>query len=380
MVSDMVDDCWQITPEHGFLIYPDPIRDLAWVDSGLGDGIVEHLETVANDLPDLIVDGYVREVLENLPLVDFSVVLNRDPRILERLHMLYTYFANAYIHMGKTPTQRLTASIAIPVVYLSEQVNRPPMLSYAGMVLNNWKRINPQKDLSVDNLELMQTFTHLYDEQWFFLVHVAIEARAGQVLHALRRSLIAVQADDTQTVLSCLRDIRAGLVDIVKIFHRMPDHCDPDRYYQQVRQPLFGLSNIIFEGVPQYHNQPQTFMGGSGAQSTIIPAVLATLGVKHQQSELTHYLSAIRAYMPQQHQTFVQNLTTDDLRNYCQHHLHLQDAYNHCLRQVMTFRRAHFYYARTYIFEKATDPIGTGGTAFMEFLNRLIQETQSYLL
>jgi len=376
----MTNTCWDVTAEHGFLIYPDPIHDLGAVDSGLDEATVEHIETIASDLPDLIADGYIREVLEDLPIYDFSVVKRDDPRILERLHMLYTYFANAYIHMGGTPTHHLPATIAVPVVYLSEQVNRLPMLTYAGMVLNNWKRLNPAKGLTIDNLEVLQTFTDLYDEQWFFLVHISIEARAGQLLDALRRALGAVKADDTQTVLACLRDIRTGLVDVVKIFHRMPDHCDPDRYYQQIRQPLFGLQDVIFEGVPQFKNQPQTFMGGSGAQSTIIPAVLATLGVEHQHSHLTHYLTAIRSYMPQEHQDFVDSLTTQDLRDYCKLHLHLQDAYNHCLQQMMTFRRAHFYYAKTYIFEKSTEAVGTGGTAFMDFLNVLIQETEAHFL
>lgn len=196
----MQTDCWRVTPEHGFLIHPDPIPDLGLVDSGLDDEIVEHLETVMEDLPDLIDDGFLREVLDNLPTVDFSIVRKRDPRIIERLHLIYTYFANAYIHMGDTPTQQLPAPIAMPVVYLSEQVQRPPMLSYANMVLNNWKRIDESGDLSLENLELLQSFTHLYDEQWFFLVHVAIEARAGQLLDTLRQALDAVEVDDASTI------------------------------------------------------------------------------------------------------------------------------------------------------------------------------------
>lgn len=373
-------DCWQVTRDGGFLIQPDPLSDLGLIDTGLDDDIVEMIETLADDLPDLIQDGYVRDVFDGLPIYDLSSINRDDLRIIERLHLLYTYFANAYIHMGKTPTHNIPASIAIPVVWLSEQVQRPPMVSYAGMVLNNWRRINKTEAVTLENIELLQTFTHLYDEQWFFMVHIAIEARAGDVLIALQNAIVASEEDDVQTVLACLRDIRQGLVEITKIFHRMPDYCDPDRYYQQVRQPLFGLKDVIFEGVEKYQDRPQTFMGGSGAQSTIIPAVLAGLGVKHQATQLTHYLSAIRSYMPQQHQDFVNQLTTDVLRDYCKQHLHLQDAYNHCLRQVTTFRRAHFYYARTYIFEKTTEPTGTGGTAFMQFLNVLIDETHAHLL
>jgi len=376
----MVDDCWQVTADRGFLIAPDPLTDLGLIDTGLDEEIVETLETIAEDLPDLIIGGFVHETMNALPVFDLSPVLKRDPRIIERLHLLYTYFVNAYVHMGGETTKHIPAGLAIPVVWLSEQVNRPPMMSYAGMVLNNWRRIQEHGDLSLDNLQLMQTFSHYYDEQWFFLVHVAIEAEAGNMLIALQQAQKAVADDDVQAVLACLRDIRQGLVEITKIFHRMPEHCDPDIYYQNVRHPLYGLRDVVFEGVDKYQGKPQTFMGGSGAQSTIIPAVLAGLGVQHQATQLTHYLSAIRSYMPGQHQDFVNCLTTDTLREYCKNHLHLQDAYNHCLRQVMTFRRAHFYYARTYIFEKSTDPVGTGGTAFMDFLNVLIQETQAHLL
>lgn len=376
----MVIDCWDITKDTGFLITPDPISDLGLIDTGLDDDIIETLETIADDLPDLIQDVYIHEVFDNLTLYDLSSVKRNDPRIIERLHLLYTYFGNAYVHMGETPKQKIPASLAVPVVWLSEQVQRPPMVSYAGMVLNNWKRIQSNAEVTIDNIELLQTFTHLYDEQWFFMVHIAIEARAGALLIALQDAIIAVKNDDVQTVLACLRDVREGLVEITKIFHQMPEHCDPDRYYQQVRQPLFGLKDVVFEGVEQYKGKPQSFMGGSGAQSTIIPAVLAGLGVEHQATQLTHYLSAIRSYMPRQHQNFVNELTTDTLRNYCKEHLHLQDAYNHCLRQVTTFRRAHFYYARTYIFEKSTEPTGTGGTAFMQFLNMLIEETNAHML
>lgn len=376
----MTDNCWQVTADNGFLISPDPLTDLGLVETGLNEAIVETLESIAEDLPDLILGGYVRDVMAELPVFDLAPARKHDPRVIERLHLLYTYFVNAYVHMGDSPTQNIPAGIAIPVVWLSEQVNRPPMLSYADMVLNNWRRIQEHEALSLENIELLQKFTHLYDEEWFFLVHVAIEAQAGTLLTALSDAQQAVKNDDVQTVLACLRDIRQGLVEITKTFHRMPEHCDPDIYYQNVRQPLFGLKDVIFEGVDTYQGKPQSFMGGSGAQSTIIPAVLAGLGVQHQASELTHYLSAIRSYMPKQHQDFVNYLSNDTLRNYCKDHLHLQDAYNHCLRQVMTFRRAHFYYARTYIFEKSTTPIGTGGTDFMHFLNVLIEETQAHLL
>lgn len=375
-------DCWKVTPEYGFLIHPDPIRDLRPYDTALNSNWIAHLESLAFDLPDLIANGQLWPLLDALPVYDFAPLAQAgcDPRITERLHMLYTMFANAYIHLANSPLDRIPAGLAVPLVQISDLLGRPPIMSYTANVLNNWRRLDEAGDLSLENLDIIQTFTHLYDERWFFMVHAAIEARAGRLLKAIVDAISAVTREDVQTVLDCLREVRIGLVDVVKIFHRMPEHCDPDIYYQHVRRPLFGLNRVIFEGVTKFEGKPQSYMGGSGAQSSIIPAVIAALGIKHQASQLMHYLAAIRSYMPQEHQQFIASITTDSLRDFCKTNLLLQDAYNHCLHQMMTFRRAHFYYARTYIFEKSTEPVGTGGTAFMDFLNLLIRETEAQLL
>ena len=374
----MSDSSWQVHEDRGFLIYPDPLPHLSALDSCLPPDVIEQLEDTAAAIPDLVQNGQVRRHLEDLPLVDFQAWLSddTDPRLLERLVSLYGTFTNAYLH-SDPPTKHLPAVIAVPFDYLSKMVERPPVMSYANMVLNNWQRVDPDGDLSLENIDLLQTFTGLTDEAWFFRVHAAIEARSGAVLQAANAAITAVREEDDNAMLSALRTIRQGLVDIVQIFHRMPEHCDPDVYYQAVRPFLFGLSDVIFEGVD---TQPRSYHGGSGAQSSVIPAVNAALGVRHEDSHLTHYLNAIRAYMPIQHRAYIDNLQNPLVREFASHSLVLSDAYNHCLRQIMTFRRAHFYYAKTYIFEKSTDPMGTGGTAFMSFLNRLIDETATYLI
>ncbi len=40
------------------------------------------------------------------------------------------------------------------------------------------------------------------------------------------------------------------------------------------------------------------------------------------------------------------------------------------------FRSLHYHYATTYIAEKVANPLGTGGTIFMDWLKQLIDETE----
>ena len=84
---------------------------------------------------------------------------------------------------------------------------------------------------------------------------------------------------------------------------RMPEHCDPHVYYRRVRPYIHGWKNnpalpngLIYEGV--FAGTPQQLAGETGAQSTIIPALDAALGVSHRDDPLRPYLLDVRNYMP----------------------------------------------------------------------------------
>ena len=362
---------WDIHPQTGFLLAPQPLRHLGDVDSPLATDAITTLEALANHLPQA-----PRTDLADVPLYDFSTVGNADPRLAERLFLLYGYFANKYVHQAPAVTT-LPRVLALPLVQLAAHLGRPPILAYAGMVLGNWWRRDPTAAFTAQNVDVLQRFTTLIDEAWFFRVHIAIEAQAGTMLATLLALRDAIAAGDDGRVQDGLRHVRAGLVHITQTFHEMPKLCDPDVYYQQVRPYLFGFTDVDYEGVP---DAPRNLRGGSGAQSSLVPFLLGALGIEHAQTDLTRHLHTMRAYMPRPHQRAIDQMSTLGLRAYCQHRPPLRDAYNHVLRQLMTFRRAHLYYARAYIFAKTTNPVGTGGTDFMHFLNRLIAETDAQQL
>jgi Indoleamine 2,3-dioxygenase len=373
---------WQVSPDRGFLMNPDPLRHLAQVESRIPEDILDQLESLAADLPALLENGRLRLTLDSLPVFDFAHLAGGefDFRLAERLMMLYSYFASAYVFVTDPPLQRLPAGVAVPFVQLAHIVGRPPMFSYTSMVLGNWSRPNADQPIGLNNLTSLQTFTRLPDESWFARVHIAIEAQSSAILNAIQQGFRAVAADDSEAVHAALRAINWGLIAIIKTFHHMPEGCDPNVYYQQIRPYMFGFNDVIFEGVSEYGGKPQRLRGGSGAQSSVIPAVVAALGIRHQASELTQHLDVMKAYMPPAHRRFIAQAESTALRDYARAHPAMAYTYNACIKQMMTFRRAHFYYAKTYIFERSTNPVGTGGSMFMEFLTKLIAETEAHLI
>lgn len=379
IMNSILDDTmshWQITAENGFLTPSQPTENWQAMLAHLPDTYTKITQNIGKKqslhtiLPDIKLNT------NDFDTFDVSQICNSDNTAsVEMLFNFFGYLASAWIGEGN---HSIPESISLPLVELANCLNRPPMLSYTGMVLDNWRLKDEAEGFIPKNIELLLHFTDSIDESWFFQVHVAIEAQAGQMLRAMVDVQDAIAEEDDNTVLIHLRTMQAGLVQITNTFHEMPELCDPDVYFQQIRPYLMSFGkDIIFEGITP---NPTPLRGGSGAQSSIVPAMLAGLGIGHRESELTANLTGMRHYMPLEHKEFIAQMTQSKLRDYCKAHPPLKDAYNHVLRQLITFRRAHVYYARTYIFAKSTNPVGTGGTQYMSFLSKLIDETVEQLL
>jgi indoleamine 2,3-dioxygenase len=265
-------------------------------------------------------------------------------------------------------------------VQLAALVERPPILSYAGYVLNNWRRNGHDAPLAVDYLALNQPFLGNQDEQWFILIHADIEARAAGALNGVEAAARAAAADDTAGVEAGLCATIDSLHAMMATFKRMPEGCDPDVYYFKVRPYIFGFNDVVYEGA--FNDAPQTFRGQTGAQSSIIPALGAALGLKHEKSSLTHHLDIMQDYMPRPHREFIARMKHAGIRPFVVEagSRALNDAYNEALRHMLAFRQQHYGYATRYIFDKVENPVGTGGTVFMEWLRVLITETEAQMI
>ncbi|HLK59983.1 MAG TPA: hypothetical protein VKU00_25710, partial [Chthonomonadaceae bacterium] len=248
------------------------------------------------------------------------------------------------------------------------------------------------------NIVLIQNFLGGIDEEWFILIHVDIEAQAAPALHAILAAQQAVCAQDRDGLQSALHAIEAALTGMLATLARMPEHCDPYIYFHRVRPYIHGWKNnpalpngLVYTGVEGYGEQPQIFRGETGAQSSIIPALDAVLGVEHKDDPLKAYLLEMRDYMPPRHRAFLAHIEEGPSvreavlaqQAACPA---LSTVYNACVSLVEQFRSLHLQYAAQYIFKQAqTDnanpsQVGTGGTPFMAYLKKHRDETTEHAL
>lgn len=370
--------------KNGFLPQTDPLKKLS--------AAFDAWENTAASLPKLLVSDQFRKHVEQLP--EFPIKQLKTAEEYERAMVILSYFGHAYVWGSAQPAEKIPHILAKPWYEVAQYLERPPVLSYASYALHNWYRINPSKPIELGNIALLQNFLGGIDEEWFILVHVAIEAKAVQALRVLLPAQQAVEENNSQKLLECLKEIATAMHIVCDVLDRMPEHCDPYIYYHRVRPYIFGWKDIpalpkglIYAGM--YDNQPQFFRGETGAQSSIIPSLDATLGIKHQNDQLRVYLQEMRDYMPPKDRQFLVQLEKNkDVRDYVVSHYQqlpvLRDIYNECIDLVVRFRMTHLKYAAHYIHKQSQDSsanpteIGTGGTPFMKYLKKHEDETKLF--
>ena len=398
---------WEIT-DRGFLPGADPLKTLVnnreyhYGQAGC-DPYITYLEAIPSRIPKWIEGRRLREELVHMlkevtpHMVEkhFEHVIKRTPNeeCLERLMHLFTYMASSYVYARyENPANRIPAEIAIPLVKISELLDRKPILSYASYCLTNWERIETDEPIKLDNIKLLSNFcapeVGQQDEDWFILVHVDIEQCAADGVSACKQLLENPWKDEVTNIVTAndlLTKIFVSLAKMNKTLKKMPEQCSPDNYFRWVRPYIFSFNNVVYEGC--FDNKPVTFRGETGAQSSIIPAFLSALGVQHKDSMLTHHLAEMRDYMPAPHRRFLQNLEglaankqEISLRSLAQRDPVLRDIYNECVNEIISFRNLHFEFAVNYIQKKVENPAGTGGTPYVPWLKQLREETESHLL
>jgi indoleamine 2,3-dioxygenase len=282
------------------------------------------------------------------------------------------FLASAYVNqVGEPPATVLPANIAVPLCQACRLLNRPPILSYDGYALYNWKRFDRSGPVALGNIDTVQNFVHLYDEHWFILVHVEIEAIAAAVLAGMRQALDAVASKDEAALASALRHIAESVRRQADVLRRIPEKMDAALYYRTFRPYIRFFEQVVYEGVTE---APMDHRGETGAQSSIMPALVAFMKIPHRPTALTDHLADMRRFMPAEHRAVIEEIeqapSVRDLAD--------KDAFNAVLDAMADFREVHYGWARQYIHQWVTDPRGTGGTPYMAWLGQLIDETRSW--
>ena len=361
--ADPVGGCWEFSRSHGFLIGPDPVADLRQVETGLEPDRVRVVQELSDAMPMLVGEGKIRSELEQLPVLSMSSAIDSgDGRVVERLFQIYAHAANAYVWCDQDASSRqIPDGVAVPLVELARSLGRPPILAHASTSLANFERIDPEGDLSVDNLRCVQELIGTRDESWFHLIHVEIEWHAASAVAGCLDAAAAAPAGDTDSVFDGLRRVPAAFDRMIGAFKRIGEGCSPDYYFRTLRSYLFGFTDVVYTGVSEFGGRPQSFRGESGDQSTIIPATQRLLGIEHRRGGLTADLEAMIDYMPVLHQRLLRTIDSRAIRDHVIESADwsLTDAYNA---------------------SRLDDPTGTGGTEFMPWLTQLRDETKEQML
>jgi len=352
---------------------------------------------VALALPRILPTGRVRAHLESLPQLDLTDFLATATEAEQRIAMLhYSFMVQSYVWGEPEAPKSLPACLAVPIWQIGKAIGQPPLLPYSSYTLENWGRFDPAGPIDLSNIYTIQHFDGGLDEAWFILVHVAIEARAGELLEEATQLIDHLQAADEARIESSLRAMSTAWDDINAIFDRMPDQCDPYVYFHRVRPWIHGWKDnpalgdgLVYEGVAETLGAPQAFRGQTGSQSSIVPAMHALLSVGHAADPLRTFLDELHAYRPPTHRRFIEDLRANSsLRAFIEGagNKALTELYNESVMKLARFRTRHLEYAASYINKQSkggagNDPdVGTGGTPFMKYLKKHRDEAQAHLL
>jgi indoleamine 2,3-dioxygenase len=312
----------------------------------------------------------------------------------------------------------------------------PPVATYAGVVLWNWRPLFDGEPMdSLSNLATHMTFTGSLDESWFFLVSVAIEARAGPIVPMMLEAIAAARRNDANTVAQALRLFAERLDELGTLLERMYESCDTHVFYHRIRPFLAGSKNMADAGLPQgvmfddgTGEQPYVqFSGGSNAQSSIIQFFDVVLGIEHRptgekrsdtptttpgavQGPSHGFIQDMRQYMPGRHRRFLEHMEqVANIREFVtsnRSNRALTTAYDACLAMLRGLRDKHIQLVSRYIIVKSRETRsnsralspeaaktqrvnlantlardgskklrGTGGTALIPFLKQARDET-----
>jgi indoleamine 2,3-dioxygenase len=289
---------------------------------------------------------------------------------------------------------------------------------------------------TLDNLSTLMTFTGSLDESWFYLISVAIEARAGPIIPMMIDAIAAARRNDSNTVTHCLRSFAERLDELGGLLERMYESCDPHVFYHRIRPFLAGSKNMTEAGLPNgvifddgTGTQPYVqYSGGSNAQSSIIQFFDIVLGVEHRATGVKrsdgteaepampapshNFILEMRKYMPGPHRRFLEHVeSVSNIREYVvanRSNRALVTAFDACLAMLRTFRDKHIQMVSRYIIIKSRESRshsrslspqqakatrvniantlnrgdsnskklrGTGGTALIPFLKQARDET-----
>ncbi len=391
-----------ISKRNGFLPTAAPLTELP-----AASDLNIQLNQIAKNLPELLKKKILRATVNKLNTIfpDPIILLENDHQPQKRIAiLLLTMLAQSYVWEDfENPSTIIPAVIAKPLYQFCKQEQRFPTLTYADYILYNWRLRNSHQGIVPENIEPIFTFTGTKDEAWFIKIHVAIEAAASAALepafnaYLLANTIGSVDKGKEKELILLFEKIQTSLEATTIVLKRMYEQCQPDYFWntlrlylngwEKVKSPTTAEVGVRFEGVATKDKLPShSYKGSSGAQSSIIPALDAALGVKHEMNGMFKTLQEFKSYMPTEHQILISVLSRGKIHAVVQRSesTELFSAWEKAVKQITLFRGGHMGLVVNYLHSPAAktgikpdEIVGTGGTPITEYLGSRHQTTQN---
>ncbi|KAK6457475.1 tryptophan 2,3 dioxygenase [Scheffersomyces xylosifermentans] len=411
---------YDVFPHSGFL--PDKLPLVS-----LPQAYYKPWEDLANNLPALILTKRIRSLVDKLPVLSTEQLASEEE--YRRAYQILGFLGHAYIWGTDEPVNKLPEQIAKPWLEVSEHLRLPPVATYAGLCLWNFKQIIPTEEgediWDLDNLTTINTFTGSIDESWFYLVSVYFEHKGAFAIKTGLEAIRSAYNNDTPGLIKNLQNLAEAIDHLGSVLMKMEEMCDPHVFYFRIRPFLAGWKNMADVGLDKngiiYGNdpKPKAYSGGSNAQSSLIQYLDILLDVKHystgerpvphRQGEAQEakpesgFMNEMRKYMPGKHSDFLMKIhEISNLRSYVLEHSdsspELLLSFDACLAMLKSFRDKHIQIVTRYVVlqakktinmgssstlrsglaktkKKGVEEKGTGGTSLLPFLKQCRDET-----
>jgi len=332
-----------------------------------------------------------------MPLLPTQELCNNLP-VLLRARQVLTFVLHFYIHSVPKPSPtaiHIPPSLSVPLRAVSEHLGLPPICTYSDTICYNYSISGSANDL--EDFAIHSTFSSTQDEVHFYRTQAMIEYRGAQAMPLMKSIISTVDDSCLRPVLTHLDRLASVIDELTEILENVRTDCDPAVFFNRIRV-WFPGGKLVYD-LEGGESAEEEWMGSSAAQSSIIQALDAFMGIE----PLTHkpqekydvqpsdgskmaFLARMRLYLPADHRAFLEELNRfgQQMRTFILDHpdrelsVKTMEAYNRAIDAMQKFRSGHIRIVALYVTaqqRKGEKSDGTGGTSGVPFLKCIRDQT-----
>ncbi|MDE2059761.1 MAG: hypothetical protein KGJ27_08585 [candidate division NC10 bacterium] len=397
---------YDVSFETGFLAE----RPLRWLpedsDNAPRTNDFMRLDAMAYSIEQTISERKVAESVKRLTVPRWSFEDLPQP-VASRLMLIYAMYTHAYFRevclydnvsalVQDLSPKILPAQLAVPLWHTSRRIGMEPTMSYGLYALWNYYRKDPKKPVSLENIELIHSFTGTLDERWFVRIHQAVETAFAPAIPELLKACLLSRIGDpdgsmpslpnlgeeaiVSEMIQYLNNAAKAARSAVAVLKRMREHCDYGTYFNRVRLFFTFPNSVVFEGVEELGGKPQQKLGETGGQTPFMHFQLAAAGIDHDDDP---YFPRMRGYMSKPFRDLIEFVRqTSKIRLFVlerRRNERLVQAYNALIQVIpLDWRITHIHLVEDFI-GRFGEGHGTGKPP-LDWLSALHRKATSYLI